>query len=130
MITGIIVTHGKLAAELLETARTIIGDFSHCHAVTNLSKSPQALYDEVHSLLESEKDRPCIVFVDYFGGSCSHTCLRVESTHPGTCVISGVNLPMLLAFLNKREALPFEDLTGEIVKRGQNSVRILDPSKI
>ncbi len=130
MVAGIIVTHGKLAAELLETVSTIIGEFSHCHAVTNSSKSPQALYDEVHALLESEQDCRCIVFVDYFGGSCSHTCLRIEHARPETCVISGVNLPMLLAFLNKRETLSFEDLTGEVVKRGQESVRILDPSKI
>jgi mannose/fructose-specific phosphotransferase system component IIA len=129
MVTGIVVTHGNLAEVLLETARTIIGDFSNCYAVTNSSKSPQTLYDEIHALVESEGGR-FIVFVDYFGGSCSHACLKIENAHADTCVISGVNLPMLLAFLNKRESLTFDLLTGEIIERGQSSVKILDPSKL
>ncbi|MFQ5511758.1 MAG: PTS sugar transporter subunit IIA [Candidatus Krumholzibacteriia bacterium] len=130
MTAGIIVTHGALAEELLGTARLILGDFSHCHGVTNSHKSPQTLYDEILLLLESEKGNPCIIFVDYFGGSCSHACLRIEIAHPDIRVISGVNLPMLLAFVNKRDTLPPDDLTAEIVKRGQDSIKVLDPSKI
>ena len=45
-------------------------------------------------------------------------------------IISGINLPMLLAFLNKRGEVPFEELVEAIVERSYNSIQVLDPSKI
>ncbi len=129
MITGIVVTHGRLGEELLNTARKVFGDFSDCHAISNASKSPQALYDEIVSVVDSAPS-PAIIFVDFSGGSCGHPCVRLETVRDDVSVISGVNLPMLLAFLNKREEVPFNDLAKVVLERSLNSIKILDPSKL
>ena len=127
MVTGIVVTHGMLAQELLQTARKIFfGDFSDCYAVSNITKSPTVLSDELSSLISACREEPCLVFVDFFGGSCSYACLKLLDTHKNIQVISGVNLPMLLAFLNKREEVPFEHLSREIVERGRTSIQVLE----
>lgn len=128
MVEGIIVTHGNLAEELLTTARGIYGDFSHCRAISNAGKSTTSLYDDVVTTLDDGSS--CILFVDFIGGSCSHACLRLVTERPQTVLLSGVNLPMLLAFLNKRDKLSFADLPAAIVERGQAAIKIVDPENL
>lgn len=131
MVTGIIVTHGKLARELLETARTIYGDFSNCYAISNAQKSPRALQEELEAIVESNSESDGIlVLTDFFGGSCSHACLGVEQGHGNVRLVTGVNLPMLLAFLNKRDEIRFEKLAGELVERGLKSIRELNAESL
>ncbi len=129
MVAGIIVSHGRLAEELLETARRVYGDFSDCYAVSNEGKSPQALYEELCLIIRAlEKDR-CIVFVDFAGGSCCHATMRLKFERRDVPVITGVNLPMLLAFLNKRDAVPFERLADDILERGRSSVQLMESGR-
>jgi mannose PTS system EIIA component len=125
MVTGIIITHGNLCEELIATAKTIFGDFSNCHAVPNTSKSAQALIDELERIVGAGGDSEYIMFVDFFGGSCGYACLRFQKTHKGIPLISGVNLPILLAFLNKRDEVPFEKLADELILRGQDSIKVV-----
>jgi PTS system mannose-specific IIA component len=128
MVEGIIVTHGNLAQELLSTAKGIYGDFPNCRAISNVGKSTATLYDDIVASLDD--DTPCILFVDFVGGSCSHACLRLVTQRSQAVLISGVNLPMLLAFLNKRDDLAFSELPAAIVGRGQAAIKIVDPENL
>lgn len=133
MVTGIIVTHGRLAEELLGTAKTIYGEFSGVWPVSNAQKSPRALTEELDSLVTSalaETPDGVLVLTDYFGGSCSHACLGVQQKHERVKMVTGINLPMLLAFLYRRNEVPFETLAGELVERGLNSIQELDPDNL
>ena len=121
---------GRLGEELLETARSVFGEFSDFYPLSNASKTPQQLHTELEHLIDKSRGAPCVVFVDFMGGSCSHACLKLALDHKDVCIVSGVNLPVILAFLNKREAIPFEHLPGEIVERGRNSIRKLDPEHL
>ena len=126
MIAGIIVTHGRLAEELIETAKRVYGDFDGCYAVTNEGKSPQMLFEEIRTLINAVEDGSCVVFVDFVGGSCCHAGMRLKVERSDVPIICGVNLPMLLAFLNKRDSVPLERLVGEIVARGHSSIQAVD----
>ena len=133
MVAGIVVTHGNLAEELLRTARTVYGEFSDCYSLSNASKSTNELAKEIESVISNIKGGPCIIFVDFIGGSCSHASLRQVSAGGNVRdvqIISGVNLPMLLAFLNKRDEVSFEELSDAILERSYNSIKMLDPTKI
>lgn len=130
MVACIIVTHGRLAEELVETARRVFGDFEGCYAVTNEGKSPNVLYEEMKQLVDALHGEPCIVFVDFTGGSCCHACLRLRVDRKDVVVLSGVNLPMLLAFLNKRDSVPFDRLADEILDRGHSAIRLVDPDTL
>jgi len=127
MVAGIIVTHGRLAEELIETAKIIYGDFSDCYALTNDGKSPHVLFEEISLLIRALEGQLCMVFVDFVGGSCCHACARLKVERKDLPVITGVNLPMLLAFLNKRSSVPFERLSAEIVERARNSIQDMNP---
>jgi len=131
MVTGLIVTHGKLAKELLETARMIYGEFSNCYAVSNAQKSPQALNEELESIVQANTDSSgIVVMTDFFGGSCSHACLAVEQGHGNVRLVTGINLPMLLAFLYRRTEVPFDKLPGELVDRGVKSIKELNAENL
>jgi mannose/fructose/sorbose-specific phosphotransferase system IIA component len=127
MVTGIVVTHGNLADELIKTAKSIFGEFDGCYPVSNLKKSPRALVKELEDIVLSQNsDQPFVVLIDFWGGSCCYACLDIKQRHKNMRLITGVNLPMLLAFLNKRDAMPIDELTDELIGRGRNSVRVLD----
>lgn len=130
MIKGVIVTHGELGRELIDTARGIIGDVAECYAVSNRGKSPERLYQEIVSVAGADGAEPCMMFVDFFGSSCGPGCLRVEHTRGNARIISGVNLPMLLAFLTKRDEMPFDQLSDALIERGKGSIRVLDTNKL
>jgi PTS system mannose-specific IIA component len=129
MVTGIVVTHGKLAEELLATAKTIFGEFNGVCPVSNAQKSPQALSEELDMLVAeatSHDSDGVIILTDFFGGSCSHACLAVQRRHERVRMVTGVNLPMLLAFLYRRNEVVFDKLPGELVERGLKSILELD----
>jgi mannose/fructose-specific phosphotransferase system component IIA len=125
-VVGIVVAHGDLAECLVETARLIYGTFERCYAVTNRGKSPGVLVKELERLLDRHRGEPVLVLVDFFGGSCCHACLAVQERRRELKIVSGVNLPMLLSFLNKRDQVPFEELPELLVDRGRRSLRVVD----
>ena len=129
--SAILVTHGGLAQALIDTARAVLGNVDNCYAVSNEQKSPGALRGELDDIIAAAgADTGFVVFVDFFGGSCCHTCIGLEQDHDNVRLISGVNLPMLLAFLNKRAEVPFEHLPAEIVSRGHNSVKLVQMDEL
>lgn len=127
MISAIVVTHGNLAREFIATARHIYGAVSGVHAVSNEGKTPQSLASELEAIIESGgPDDAYLIFVDFIGGSCGHATLSVERRHRNVRIVSGVNLPMLLAFLNKRTEINFERLPSELASRGRDSINAID----
>jgi len=131
MVKAIIVTHGNLAEELVNSAASIIGEVSRCDAVTNANKSPQILIEELEKIVDTgDKDDRFILFVDFFGGSCCHACLSLEQSRDNVVLISGVNLPMLLAFLYRRDEVAFDELADELITRGQRSIRTVSAERL
>jgi len=131
MVRAVVVTHGDLAAEMIRTAATIFGAFDGVTSLSNSGRTPQALVEELGAAIDArDTGDQYVVFVDFFGGSCCHACLGVERERKDVRVVTGVNLPMLLAFLNKREDVSFEQLPGELARRGQGSIRVVDAESL
>jgi len=130
MVHAIIVTHGNLAREMVNAASTVFGNVDHCYPITNANKSPGTLTGELEEILQAGgPDDRYIVFVDFFGGSCCHAGLSIEHDER-VRVITGVNLPMLLAFLYKRDEVDFDELPDELTARGHDSIRIVEAERL
>lgn len=131
MISAIVVTHGKLAQEFIATAQKIYGNVKGVYAVSNDDHTPQTLASEIDTIIEhAGHDDAFIVMVDFLGGSCGHATLSVERRRRNVRIVSGVNLPMLLAFLNKRADVSFERLPAELAARGRDSIHAVDTDQI
>jgi len=123
---GIIVAHGKLADTLLHTAELIVGRLEDFFAISGSDLCDEVLIEQIKDIVEKRDDRQVVLFVDYFGGSCCSNCIRATEGVPGVKVISGVNLPMLLDFITKRDSMEFEKMIDHLIGRGRESVRTID----
>jgi PTS system mannose-specific IIA component len=131
MVSAIVVTHGRLAQEFIATAQKIYGTFKGVYAVSNDDLTPQALASEMEAIIESGgPDDAFVILVDFLGGSCGHATLSVERRRRNVRIVSGVNLPMLLAFLNKRADVSFERLPAELASRGRDSIHAVDADQL
>ena len=131
MISAIVVTHGRLAQEFIATAQKIYGNVKGVYAVSNDDSTPQSLVSEVDAIIESGgPDDSFVIMVDFLGGSCGHATLSVERRRRNVRIVSGVNLPMLLAFLNKRADVSFERLPAELASRGRDSLHAVDTDQL
>ena len=123
---GIVVTHGKLAEELVRTAELIVGTQEDLYAVAASDLCDEDIIGRVREIVRGRADTNVIVFVDYFGGSCCINSVRAVEHEEGIKIISGVNLPVLLAFATKRGTMPFEEMVDHIIRRGRESVKVVD----
>jgi mannose/fructose-specific phosphotransferase system component IIA len=108
---AIILTHGRLGRSLLDAAVGVLGPQADVDVISNEGLSLEQLTAEVAQRLGTT---PCILFVDFFGGSPFIACKALLAAHPAAHIISGVNLPMLLSFFTKREKLPFPGLVETV----------------
>jgi PTS system mannose-specific IIA component len=128
-MTGIIiVAHGALAGELINSVAMIMGRVPLLRGVG--LGSDQSLDDlkreieEAWQELERGGARHILVLVDMFGGSCSNVAARlVCDSEPGhVAVVTGVNLPMVLEASIDRDLYQFKDLVDKVVKAGRKSI--------
>jgi PTS system mannose-specific IIA component len=125
-IIGIVITHGNLAEELLATAKMIVGETHDCYAISGSDLCDEDVARRIDQIVSTgDGERRAVVFVDYFGGSCSASTVRATRSHPEIRVISGVNLPMLLDFVNKQDTYGLDEIVDHLLHRGQESIRVV-----
>src|SRR5215468_7983789 len=125
MIGGLIVTHGRLAIELLNAAEQIVGEIHHVAAVS------LGWHDDVDTAAASivkaiERVRHpngVLILTDMFGG----TPTNIASTfldHGKVEIVTGVNLPMLIKFAQIGEGQTLAAVARVVKEQGQNSIYI------
>jgi mannose/fructose/sorbose-specific phosphotransferase system IIA component len=117
MVACIVLSHGKVAQALVDASKKIIGECSHLYAVSCEGLNPKTLYEEVTRLIESEDlNDGLFIVVGLRGGSCWNVAAKVVQNREKVELISGLNLPMVLSFITKRNQYSFEEL-GEVLMR-------------
>ena len=101
----LLVTHGKLGQDMLDTATTILGNCPLRAAAipVHTDCEPDAMF-ETASKACSELDQGdgVLVLTDLYGSTPSNIATRLTDRH-AVHVISGVNIPMLLRVMNYPE---------------------------
>ena len=124
MVKIILVTHGHLAQEMLETAAQIIGKPSDeglaafsVTAASSVEKEAAKLHEMLQSCTEG-----AVILTDIFGGSTTNISLTASKDLPNCHVITGLNLSMLLTALNSRKKLSAKELAEKIEADGKRAV--------
>jgi mannose/fructose-specific phosphotransferase system component IIA len=121
-LRGILVSHGSMAAGMVDAVRRITGVADDVlQAVSNDERSPEELRD---AILDRVEDGPAVVFTDLVAGSCTLAARLSCRDRPRVVLITGVNLPMLLDFVFHR-ADPLEVVARRLVTKGREGVRVL-----
>lgn len=119
---GVVVTHGKLAEELIRTIESILGEVGDLYPVCSENYVDTMIVKKIREIIETYKEGHVVLFADYSGGSCFLNCIRAKVGVKGVKLISGVNLPVLLDFVTKRGLMDYNEMTDHLVKRGRDSI--------
>jgi PTS system mannose-specific IIA component len=126
VIGALIVTHGKLAYELLNAAQKIETNVSGVEAVPlEWTDTVDEAREKIRQALERISDgNGVIIFTDMFGGTPSNISLsflekgRVE-------IVTGVNLPMVVKFATlAQDATDVATLAHVISEKGSKAIKV------
>lgn len=123
MVKIILVTHGNLAQELLNTTSQIIGKTPEDFETLSITAAA-SVEKESAKLKEILKDSPegAVILTDIFGGSATNISLTASKDNPKCNVITGLNLSMLLTAVNNRKKLSAKELAEKIEADGKRAV--------
>jgi PTS system mannose-specific IIA component len=123
MVGAVILTHTFIARELIATAEYIVGKIEGIVAVSIDFKMDAIEARKIIStaIKQVDQGQGVLVLTDLFGGSPSNMVFsfldrdRIE-------VITGVNLPMILTFWNRRKEMGLRELAKSIQLSGTRSI--------
>jgi mannose PTS system EIIA component len=123
MVGILIVTHGRLAQELLETTKIIVGkSIEHIIPISVGWNDDMADIQKIISSAINKVDQGdgVLVLTDMFGGTPSNISLSFLSEKVE--IITGVNLPMLIKIMNVGERHKLKELAQLITEQGKKSI--------
>jgi mannose PTS system EIIA component len=133
MLRLLLITHGELGRALLETAGLILGPREGVEALSNLGLSRESLVEAVAERLGALPEGDRLLILADAPGASPHVAARLalarqpeERRAAFLGPLTGVNLPLLLTFLNRRETTPVEDLLPLLLDRGRAGILLAD----
>lgn len=125
MIGGIIISHGKLAEELLNALTIILGEAVNIEAISI------GWYDDVEE--SKKKINKCLkrvgqkngvlIFTDMFGGTPSNLSFSFLKDNQIE-IITGVNLPMLIKFVSLQRSNNLKEVAKKVVEQGKKNIHL------
>ena len=102
MIGVVVITHGRLAEELVNAARAIVGEIPGIVAVSmGWSDDVASARAQVERAVAEAGGGDTLLLTDMFGGTPTNLSLPFLS--PRVEIVTGVNLPMLIKLTSLRE---------------------------
>lgn len=124
MVKIIIVAHGELAQELVNSVEAIVGKQPNLYVVKiEIGDSLVRMREKVNGLLEDVNDDDgSLILTDMIGGTpCNASapmCMLFNAE-----ILSGVNLPMILsAVFSSKKDITISDLAEKVLLDGQKSM--------
>lgn len=124
MVGVVLVTHGSFGNALLEAAEMVLGPQEKCIAVgVDVALGVDEAMESIRSAIRSVEDgKGVVALTDLFGGSpttMSLSLMKAENLE----VITGVNLPMLVATLQSR-MMTLNALAEKVKDAGQQGIKV------
>ena len=123
MIGVVVVTHGQVANELVNAARTIVGDLPQFVAVSIGWHDDPTVAREAVSKAVAQVHSPegVLILTDMFGGTPSNLAMTFLG-NDDVEVITGVNLPMLIKLASARQSTDLLAVAKEMREHGRNAI--------
>jgi PTS system mannose-specific IIA component len=123
LIGLIIISHARLASELLSAAEFILGKIEKVEAIDILATpDPDNLEHRLARSVKKLKDPDgVLILTDMFGGTPNNvSCALLEKDKVE--VVTGVNLPMLIEAATSRKKSTLEKLAVKVSEKGQKAI--------
>jgi PTS system mannose-specific IIA component len=116
MVRALIIAHGNLAQELLNVAFSITGEKENVFAISNADLNLGSLQEIIREKLCGSDEK--VIFVDCLGST--YTAAKIARNK--VPIITGVNLPMVISFLTKRDTISLDKLVEILIGDGHKSI--------
>ncbi|HUM79335.1 MAG TPA: hypothetical protein PK962_05115 [Candidatus Saccharicenans sp.] len=121
-----IVSHGKLAEELLNAVMIILGEAPNIEAISI------GWYDDVEeskkkisqSIKKVDQKNGVIIFTDMFGGTPSNLSFSFLAENKVE-IITGVNMPMLIKFVSLQRNNNLKEVAKKVADQGKKNIHLV-----
>ena len=125
MIGMILVTHGRLAEELIAALEHVVGPQDSIAAICigpddDMEQHRQKIMEQTR---ETDDGDGVVLLTDMFGGTPSNLAISVMDK-VNVEVIAGVNLPMLIKLTSVRDSLPLVEAVASAQESGRKYINI------
>jgi PTS system mannose-specific IIA component len=122
-IGGVIVSHGKLANELLAATKQVVGNLDHIQSVSiGWHDDVEVAKKEIESAIEKvSKGKGVLLLTDMFGGTPTNISAMFIKENEVE-VVTGVNLPMVIKIANQNKEISLSEMAEEVETQGKNSI--------
>lgn len=133
-IGGVIVSHGRLANELLAAAETVVGELNHIAAVSiGWHDDVEIAKDEIARAIKKVSDgNGVLLLTDMFGGTPTNISAMFIAAGEIE-IVTGVNLPMVIKLASQNKDLALNEMAKEVEAQGKQSIyragELLAPQK-
>lgn len=133
-IGGVIVSHGRVASELLGAAETVVGELNHIAAVSiGWNDDVETAKDEIAKAIKKvSSGNGVLLLTDMFGGTPTNISAMfiVEGQVE---IVTGVNLPMVIKLASQRKEISLQEMAREVEEQGKQAIyrasELLTPPK-
>ena len=120
----VVVTHGQLATELVNSVEMIVGDLPHVAAVSigwhdDADRAREEISQAI-ARVDNEELAGVLVLTDMFGGTPTNLAVTLVTSRVE--VITGVNLPMLLKLARPQKPTDLISLARDMREHGRNAI--------
>ncbi|KJS37025.1 MAG: PTS fructose transporter subunit IIA [Rhodospirillaceae bacterium BRH_c57] len=125
MIGMVLVTHGRLAAELIAALEHVVGPQQATLAVCigPDDDMEQRRADILDSTAQVDDGAGVVLLTDMFGGTPSNLAISIMGKAKVE-VIAGVNLPMLIKLASVRNDLPLDEAVAAAQEAGRKYINV------
>ncbi len=125
MIGLVLVTHGRLAEELIAATEHVVGAQRNVHAICigPDDDMEQRRRDIVQAVDDVDEGSGVILITDMFGGTPSNLAISIID-EANVEVIAGVNLPMLIKLASARENESLKDAVTTAQNAGRKYINV------
>jgi len=125
MIGVVLVTHGRLADELVNALQHVVGEEDHIATVCiqpddDMERRRQDILDTIAAVNTGDG---VVLLTDMFGGTPSNLAISVMN-ETGVEVIAGVNLPMLIQLSQARRSNNLARAVAEAQDAGRKYINV------
>jgi len=125
MIGLLIISHCEVGKEFLNAAELIVGRLEAADAIsiTQLTESKETLAEISRKIKVLDRGQGVLILTDMFGGTPSNLSLSFLKEEMVE-VLTGVNLPMVIAVAQDRDRLTLKELGEKAEQAGRRSIAL------
>lgn len=122
----IMMSHGKMAEETLQSAKMIVGELAEAAVVSMAAEDGlTGTNEKLQAILSKNGDVPTLIIADLKGGTPCNAAMMAMGSYPQLRVIAGLNLAMVIeAAVSPLESV--DELVAYLTTIGQQAVQAIE----